>query len=322
MSIYSLGRSALQHPAFKSVTKPLRKIVKRYWEWKFRGDNRARLDHMQRIYFRKPIDVEHPHTLYDKLCYMEENTDVNEWRRLTDKVTVRDFVRERGLGDTLNEVYKVWDYMPSFDEFVAALPDQCVVKTNHTGGSEGVFIIRDKATANLRKVYKKLKRSFNDRYGERTGQQHYIGIKPCVMVEKLMQYDDNPDAPIEDYKFFCINGEPDTLNIISDRDIATHQYKRQYYDLDMNRYDWEGQRNERLIPKPSMMAEMTEVARKLAKGFPFVRVDLYEVNGKIIFGEMTFTPGFTFFIGGYADQVLKWGERIDLNMAQPLRQQA
>lgn len=317
MSIYSLGRGMLQHPAFKSVTKPLRRIAKKYWEWKYRGDNRGRLDYMQRIYFRKPLDVDNPHTLYDKLCYMEERTDVDEWRRLTDKVSVRDFVRERGLGHTLNEVYMVWDRVPSYAEFVASLPERCVVKTNHTGGSEGVFIIRDKATANLKKIYRKLKKSFNDDYGDRTGQYHYKGIQPKIMVERLMQYDSDPDAPIEDYKIFCINGEPDTFNIISDRDIATHSFKRQYYDLHMQRYDWEGQRNERLIPKPEHFDELIATARTLAKGFPFVRVDLYEVNGKVIFGEMTFTPGFNFFIGGYADKILKWGERIDLNMAKP-----
>lgn len=315
MIFHSLARYILGNKSLKYLSKPAKRVIKSYWTWKFKGDYTARIDQLQRIYFNKPLNLTNPQTMYDKLMWMELNTDVTEWSRLADKISVRDFVCERGLGHILNEVFVVWDDMPDFETFAAALPAECVVKTSHTGGSEGVFIIRDKATANLPDIYRRLVASFNDPYGVRTKQRHYIDIKPRVLVERLMKYADRPDSAVNDYKFFCINGEPDTLCIYADRDIITHKYKLQYFDTNMRRYDWEGQNQEPQLTPPTQYKKMIEYARILAQGFPFVRIDFYEVDGKIIFGEMTFTPGFEFFIGSYADTELKWGERIDLSMA-------
>lgn len=316
MNFYSIARKILQHKSLKKLFNPGRVAVKKYWEWKYKGNFTGRMDHMHRVFFHKPLNLENPQTMYDKIIWMTLNTDISEWTRLTDKVEVRNFVRSRGLEHILNPVYKVWDTLPSYDEFVAALPRQCVVKTTHTGGSEGVFIIHDKDTHNLRAVYKKLTKSFKDPYAERTGHIHYTGIPHRIMVEKLIADKNAPLAPISDYKFFCINGEPEAINIIAERNIATHQYLDQYFDVNMNRYPWEGQINQKMLTGPTRLPELTAIARTLAQGFPFVRVDLYEVNGEIIFGEMTFTPGFDLFNSSYGDKVLKWGERIDLSLAK------
>lgn len=295
------------------ITSPIKNILKRYWERQAQLHPLRRTNRYHKMYYGRPIDLDNPRSLHEKIAVMQFTTDLSLWRRLTDKVAVREYIAEKGYADLLNEVYYIWDKLPEFDDFAAKLPKTCVVKTSHTGGSEGVFIIRDKDTADLRAIYSGLSKSLADDYGRRTSQLQYIGIPPRVIVEKLLYNDNDPEAPLDDYKFFCINGEPDTINAITERDVAAHSCVVEYYNTAMERYDWGPQNGKKLIPAPQNLERMLKVARDLSAGLPFVRVDLYESNGKIVFGEMTLTPGFTYFIATYGDKVLRWGERTDIS---------
>lgn len=298
---------------FETLVRPAKELMKKRLEKEVMLHPLRREKLLHEMYFGSPLDLYNPSTVYDKLLLMEFCSDVSEWQRLTDKVTVRDFVKERGLEHLLNEVYFILDEVPSFEQFIEMLPASCVVKTNNSGGSEAVHIISDKNKTDLRKVYRQLCRNFADNYGVRTGQMHYKNIVPKIIIERLIENDFRPGQPINDYKFLCINGEPQAINVIAERDIATHTYLDQFYDIDMNRFDWEQQNGQRLIERPASLAEMVEAARILAKGFPFVRVDFYESKGRPVFSEMTFTPGHDFFVSTYGQNVLRWGEMLDIS---------
>lgn len=300
-------------PFLSSLARPFRAVLKKRWERQNRRHPLRRMRNYFKVYFGREPDLDHPRTMYEKIIWLEYCSDISLWTRLTDKVEVREFVRSRGLGEYLNEVYTVWDTMPSYDEFVAALPERCVVKTTHTGGSEGVFIISDRSSADLRDIYRRLGRSFSDRYGERTAQPHYLGIRPRIIVERLLINDLVPGQSMNDYKFFCLNGEPVFINAIGDRDMVHGHYIDQFYDLDMKPYIFAQQPRPKPLPVPASLPRMVSLARQLSQGMPFVRVDFYEQGGRPVFGEMTFTPGLDYFVSGYGEETLRLGERLDIS---------
>lgn len=301
------------------LTAPLRRAIKLRREKQFARHPLRNAAIKHKLYYGKPLNLDNPQTLYDKICVLEFCTDTSLWTQMTDKVAVRDYVASCGFGDCLIPVYKIFDEIPTFEEFVEALPDSCVAKTSHSGGGEGVFIIRDKNSANLHEIYQGLVKSMGDDYATRTATPHYRGIKPRIILEKLLVDNDNPGSSLTDYKFFCLNGEPVFINALGNRNLVTHTVTDQFYDLDMKLFDWKPQRNGRDLPVPVRLAEMREIVRALAKPFEFVRVDFYEVNGQPYFGELTFTPGQDFFIGTYGEDVLHLGERLDISKVERIR---
>ena len=296
------------------IASPIKNFVKRRLEKQIRKHPLRRFNRLHKLYFGRELNLWPPKTLCEKFLWMEYATDVSQWRRLTDKVSVRDYIAGLGLEEYLPKVYHILDELPAFDDFVALLPRQCVVKTSHSGGSEGVRVISSKKDCNLAEVYNAMSKSMHDPYGERLGQPHYTGIKPRLIIEEFLSNAEGDfAAPLDDYKFMCINGSPVVINAIGERDIKNHTWLDQYYNLDMELLPWEKQQCGKTVRKPKRLKEMVNLANKLAKPFPFVRVDLYDTSRGIVFGELTFTPGFDFFIGTYGEKVLHMGESIDLS---------
>ena len=303
------------------IAAPVKSAMKKRWAAQAKRHPLRRFDQLHRFYYGRKLNLWPPATLFEKVMWMEYATDVSLWRRLTDKVAVRDYISELGLGKYLPKVFHVLDEMPAFEEFVSLLPQQCVVKTSHSGGAEGVRVIASKSECDLREVYDAMSRSMNDAYGERLGQPHYVGIKPRVIIEEyLMNAAGNPAAPLDDYKFFCINGKPVAINAIGERDIKHHTSLDQFYDIDMKLLPWEKQQDGRMVRTPVALKEMVALAEKLSEPFPFVRVDLYDTTRGIVFGELTFTPGLDFFVGTYGEDVLHFGELTDLSKQKQVRE--
>ena len=127
-----------------------------------------------------------------------------------------------------------------------------------------------------------------EKYGLATTELHYLKIKPKVYIEEYLC--DEDDKMPNDYKFYCFDGKPQVILTCSDRDSG--RVKLNYYDLEWNELSYckEKWRNPNGVEKPENLKEMIDVAAKLSQGFKFVRVDLYDRNGKILFGELTFTP--------------------------------
>jgi len=200
------------------------------------------------------------------------------------------------------------------------LPQSFVLKTNN--GCASHIIVRDKATANLAEINRKMRYFLNLHFGELTGQPHYTGIKPLIIAEKLMVQDGDSSLPLNDYKFNCFNGVPVCCHAFTDRQLYTHNVSEMIYDMDWNAHpEYYDQSNAGLHlstdaqKMPACFDEMKRIAAKLSQGFPFVRVDLYDIDGRPVFGEMTFTPGLDTYYT--LDFQRRLGDIIDLTLCKP-----
>ena len=205
-----------------------------------------------------------------------------------DKYEVRGYIKSKGLQDNLVKLYGVWDNANKID--FSTLPCSFILKTTDGGGGETVLIVKDKEKADLVSIRTKLN-SWLDRKSINAGREWaYTGIKKSqIIAEELLINKQNPDAGIEDFKILCFNGEPKYIIVDKDRyvdhkrNFYTTNWERKYVTTDHEQFETE-------YPKPENLDEMLEIARKLSEDFPFVRVDLYNVDGKIYFGELTFYP--------------------------------
>ena len=212
-----------------------------------------------------------------------------EKARLADKYLVREWVAEK-----IGEEYLVplcgkgvYDNPKEID--FDALPVSFVIKTN--AGSGDAVIVRNKAalsSKDIRRIIAKLRYGLQFNYAWVGYEMHYADIQPKVLVEQFIECDEE-DLP--DYKFLCFDGKPVYCWVDKGR---FHEHKRNVYDLDWNLQSW-NQKNygnyPGIIEKPQNFEKMTEIAATLAQGFQHVRVDLYNIHGRILFGEMTFTNG-------------------------------
>jgi len=246
---------------------------------------KAELKLMFRLKQGYKLNLDNPVTFNEKLQWLKLNNRDERMSVCCDKYTVRQYVESCGCSDILCKLY--WSgFSPEeipFDE----LPDKFVIKVTHGCGMN--IICKNKneldRLATIRKLKKWLKIKFIPCYGE-----WFYGVqKPRVIVEEFISSGD--DIEPVDYKFFCFDGKAKSINVHSDR-FSTH--KKNVFDI-----DWKfrsdvvfGYKQSEDVPlKPEKLDEMIEISEKLSKGFPHVRVDLYNVGKKIYFGEMTFATG-------------------------------
>lgn len=208
-----------------------------------------------------------------------------------DKYEVRRFIEEKGLSNTLTKLYAVYNNAEEID--INKLPDSFVLKTTDGGGGLNVVLVSDKTKIDLPKI----KSEFNTWMGRfklgavPAGREWaYSQIKSTrIVAEELLINRENPEAGIEDFKILCFHGEPKYIIVDKDRYI---DHKRNFYDTEWNRVDvtTDHEQFDTPYPQPKNFDEMLRIAKILSKDFPFVRVDLYNVEGKIYFGELTFYP--------------------------------
>lgn len=231
-----------------------------------------------------------PRSFYDKLFWMSCHCDTSRWSQLADKVQVRDYVSAKCGADLLPKLFGVYDTADEID--FDALPDRFVLKTNNGCGTN--YIVRSKLHCDRNAIRRGLSKVLVFPYGKLTGQLHYSAIKPKIIAEELMFEESDPEATLSDYKFFCFMGEPKYCYVVSNRVFdERHSHHRMIYDMLGNPHP-ECFEEGSLLSEPNVppsLSEMERIAKVLSADFPFVRVDLYVVNGKVKFGEMTFTPG-------------------------------
>ena len=204
---------------------------------------------------------------------------------LTDKYAVRDWIKEKIGEEFLIPIIGVWNKFSEID--FSKLPQQFVLKTNHGSGS--VIIVKDKNKFNISEAEKKFNDWMNIDFAYATGfELHYSGINRKIIAEKYLETN---IGELQDYKFLCFGGKPYFCWVDLDR---FGKHTRNVYDLNWNLQPWNqytyGNSN-RPIPIPKNFEKMIEIATTLCQGFSHVRVDLYNLDGKIYFGEMTFTNG-------------------------------
>ena len=225
-------------------------------------------------------------TAMTKLQWLLLNYHDWSYTDMVDKYRVKPIVAKIIGENHIIPTYGAWD---SFDKIdFDSLPDQFVLKCNHDSG--GLVICTDKSKLDKNAARKKIMKSLKKNFYYRTREYAYKNVKPVVLAEKYMV--DDTGWQLKDYKVFCFNGEPTYIEVDYDRFVG---HKLNVYDLNWNFVDfYMTSKNDpnANIKKPAKFETMIEMARKLAKGTPFVRVDFYiDRNDEIFFGEMTYTPG-------------------------------
>lgn len=232
--------------------------------------------------FHRFCDLRNPKTYNEKLQWMKLNYRVpGEWV-LVDKFAVKDRVAALIGSEYIIPTLGVYDNSEDID--FDALPDSFVLKCTHDSG--GVVLVRDKKTLDVAAAREQLQRTMEKNYFYGGREPHYRDIEPRIIAEPFLE--DAAAGQLLDYKFFCFDGEVKALFVASDR--ATGDVKFDYFDADFNPLGIrQPYPNSAILPeKPERYDEMLAISRRLAQGHPHVRVDLYQVNGHVYFGELTF----------------------------------
>ncbi|MBO4641764.1 MAG: glycosyltransferase [Bacteroidaceae bacterium] len=237
------------------------------------------------------INWSNPKNIDEKINWLKFYSDTSRWTLLADKYRVRQYVEECGFGDMLVKLYGKWEQAADIDW--ESLPNQFVMKTNH--GSGDVLICHDKQLTDRKYWTKMFDKWLHTDFGSMMGEPHYKYIKPCVIAEELLDADKQPIASssLIDYKIWAFNGKPSYIWCCLNRtpkSVEVITYDMQWnphpeFSIDTPHYILTDKR----IPRPNSLERMLYAASVLSKGFPQVRVDFYEVDGKAYFGEMTFT---------------------------------
>lgn len=234
--------------------------------------------------FHKKLDLKNPKTFNEKLQWLKLNNRHIEYSELVDKYTAKQYVA-RIVGD--DYIIPTLGIYESFDEIdFDNLPRQFVMKCTHDSG--GVVVCKEKNKLDLSQASKKINNGLRKNCFWATREYPYKSVKPRIIIEQYLE--DESGYELKDYKFFCFNGEPKFLFVATDRGLEKEETKFDFFDLEWNHLPFtNGHPNSKQkICKPQNFAVMIELSRKLSQGFPHVRVDLYNVNGRIYFGELTF----------------------------------
>jgi hypothetical protein len=234
----------------------------------------------------RPLDELQPVAMEDKVQYRKLYGNHALYAFLADKYAVREFVTERVGATYLVELYGVYDRLTA--EVFAALPDRFIIKATH--GCKWHQIVRDKSQLDVDAAVRRFNGYVGRRYGRTSGQYHYRLIRPRIVIEELL--DDRGDSP-PDFDFFCYHGATGfdyALAVVMPRGTRAVYFNNDWSVTSMSCTPEEAER----AKDPPNFAEMLEVARRLSQGFDFMRIDLYNVAGRICFGEVTSTPA-----GGY-----------------------
>lgn len=245
-----------------------------------------------KLRFKRNLDLKNPKSLADKVTYIELHKQSKLASICTDKYEVRNYVEEKGLKDILVPLIGgPWSNIEEieFDK----LPSSFVIKATH--GCKMNYLVPDKEKFDLNDCKKNIKKWLKITYGTYSIEPHYLEIFPRVYAEKYLKEIDG----LIDYKFHCINGKVEFILVCSERKYRKKDGKMELY-LDLYDSQWNPifevvtlgteKAGKGDIKKPILLDRMKNIAEILSKDFSFVRVDLYQLQEKIYFGELTFSP--------------------------------
>ena len=236
----------------------------------------------------KTLNLDNPKSFSEKLQWLKLYDRNPLYTKLVDKYEVRKYIAETIGEEYLIPLYGVWDHPDEID--FDSLPDQFVLKCTHDSGS--VIICDDKSKFDKSTAIKKLKKAqkFNFFYHGR--EWPYKNVVPRIIAEKYMLNSDS-SSELSDYKWYCFDGVAKAMLIVTDRQTPGEETKYDYFDMSFCHQPllWGGPNATRTIEKPISFELMRELAEQISQGIPQVRVDFYEADGHIYFGEMTFYDG-------------------------------
>ena len=246
--------------------------------------DRAYLSLKYRANFEKKLNLKNPQTFNEKLQWLKLYDRNPEYTRMVDKYEAKKYVAERIGEEYIIPTLGVWDKVEDID--FDSLPNQFVLKCTHDSG--GLVICRDKSQLNVDEAKKKLNKALKNNFYYLFREWPYKNVKPRIIAEEYME--DTDTRELRDYKFFCFDGVAKALFIATERQKEGEEVKFDFYDINFKHLDFrQGHPNSTVeIKKPETFEKMKELAEKLTKKLPQVRVDFYEVDGNTYFGELTF----------------------------------
>ena len=240
-------------------------------------------------YYRKhtngrPANMRDPQLFSEKLQWYKLNARMPLMEKVANKYTVREYIKECGYEHLLNELFGVYKNVSEihFNE----LQNQCVLKDTHGSGHN--IIVRDKKQLCQWKAKMMMHTWLHQSIAWSGREWVYQNMPRHIIVEKYLE---DETGELRDYKFYCFNGEPRFMQLEVGR--GTDHNTRNFYDMDWNLMPFgkELPHNPNInVTRPQMFDEMQKIAHDLCKPFQYVRVDLYQVCGKVYFGELTFFP--------------------------------
>ena len=236
-----------------------------------------------RLALHRKLNLNNPKSYNEKIQWLKLHDRKPEYTMMVDKFAVRKYIAET-IGDQYS-IPLVGGPWHSFDEInFDKLPNQFVLKCNHDSG--GLIICKDKSQLDKEAARKKINKSMKRNFYWANREWPYKDVKPCIIAEKYMV--DDSGYELKDYKFFCFDGEPKAMFIATDRNVDT---KFDFFDMDFNHLPFTNGHPcaDKTPEKPKTFEEMKRLARILSKGIKQVRVDFYEINGQVYFGELTFS---------------------------------
>lgn len=239
----------------------------------------------------RKLDLKNPKTFNEKLQWLKLHDRKTEYTVMVDKYEAKRYVAERIGEQYIIPTLGIWEHFDEID--FESLPNQFVLKCTHDSG--GLVVCKDKSKLNKSTAREKIERSLKCNYYLSSREWPYKNVPPRIIAEKYMSDIQNAadeESSLKDYKFYCFSGEPKFL-YISDR-LDDHTKARvsfanmKWESAPFGRTDY--REFEELPERPQHFEEMIKLARVLSEGFTFLRVDLYEINKKVYFGELTFHP--------------------------------
>lgn len=260
------------------------RVLSQKW---FPISDRRYLEIWYRLKTGEKLNLDNPRTYNEKLQWLKLYDHQPVYTTMVDKYAVKQYVTQQIGGEYVIPLLGVWNSPEEID--FDSLPDQFVLKVTHGGGSSGVVICKDKDKLDKKKVIYKLRRCMVTDGSIRNREWPYKNVPRRVIAEEYIE--DDTTKELRDYKFFCFNGVIKCFKIDFNRFV---EHRANYYDKDYNLLPF----GEAVCPpnyniilkRPQNFEKMIDIVEVLSQGIPFVRVDLYNVGGKIYFGEFTFFP--------------------------------
>lgn len=238
----------------------------------------------------KWIDWDNPRTFSEKIQWLKIYDRKPEYTIMVDKYAVKNYVSGIIGQEFIIPTLGVWDNPDLIDW--DALPNQFVLKTTHGGGSGGVIICKDYSSFNKETAILKLNQSLSSDIYNNYREWPYKDVPKKILAERYIAPSNRDSIDLPDYKFFCFNGEPKYCQVIRDRHTKE---TIDFYDMKWRHQEFVGlnpiaSNGLNPVTKPKHLNTMIEICRKLSCGIPFIRVDLYVVDNRVYFGELTFYP--------------------------------
>ena len=234
-------------------------------------------------HFRKSLNLNNPETYNEKLQWLKLFDRREIYSVMVDKYEAKGFISSIIGEQYVIPTIGVWD---TFDEIdFDSLPMQFVLKCTHDCG--GLIICKDKNDLDLDLARKKINKCLKTNYYYKGREWPYKNVKPRIIAETYMENSETND--LRDYKFFCFDGEPKYLFIATERQSETEDTKFDFFDMNYEHLDIRNGHPNASVPpkKPECFEEMKRLAANLSKGIPQIRVDFYEVDGRVYVGELT-----------------------------------